>query len=180
MKILMSSYSCETNRGSEPGVGWNWLTSLANQGHEVHALIYPIDRPNIEQYLKEYPIPNLKFIYVPTSGFMDRFYLRTSKLIYIHYFYWQILAFFKAKALLKTQDFDLVHHITMGSFRIPSWMGFLGLPFIFGPVGGGEEAAPSLVKNLPLKFRIKEFIRSLANKLAVWNPLMFLTFRSSS
>ncbi|MEM6806490.1 MAG: glycosyltransferase, partial [Bacteroidota bacterium] len=73
-----------------------------------------------------------------------------------------------------------VHHITMGSFRIPSWMGFLGLPFIFGPVGGGEEAAPSLVKNLPLKFRIKELVRSLANKLAVWNPLMFLTFRSSS
>lgn len=180
MKILMSSYSCETNRGSEPGVGWNWVTSLAKQGHEVHALIYPIDRPNIEQYLENNPIPKLNFIYVPTNGFIDRFYLRTSKLIYIHYFYWQILAFFKAKSLLKTEDFDLVHHITMGSFRIPSWMGFLGLPFIFGPVGGGEEAAPSLVKNLPLKFRIKESIRSLANKLAVWNPLMFLTFRSSS
>jgi hypothetical protein len=32
-----------------------------------------------------------------------------------------------------------VQHLTFGVFRHPSFMGRLGIPFIFGPVGGGER-----------------------------------------
>jgi len=31
LKILISAYACEPNRGSEPGVGWNWVKYVANK-----------------------------------------------------------------------------------------------------------------------------------------------------
>lgn len=34
MKILLSAYACEPNKGSEPGVGWSWATEYAKQ-HQV-------------------------------------------------------------------------------------------------------------------------------------------------
>ena len=29
MKILLSAYACEPNRGSEPGLGWRWALEIA-------------------------------------------------------------------------------------------------------------------------------------------------------
>ena len=37
MKILVSAYSCEPNKGSESEVGWRWSLKLAEKGHKVFA-----------------------------------------------------------------------------------------------------------------------------------------------
>ena len=34
-KILLSAYACEPNRGSEPGVGWNWALQLNKLGYDI-------------------------------------------------------------------------------------------------------------------------------------------------
>ena len=39
LKVLLSAYACHPNRGSEPGVGWNWLKELSKD-NEVWAFIY--------------------------------------------------------------------------------------------------------------------------------------------
>ncbi len=39
MKIVLSAYSCHPNRGSEPGVGWNWLSELS-KNNEIYCLFY--------------------------------------------------------------------------------------------------------------------------------------------
>jgi hypothetical protein len=41
MKLLISTYACAPNRGSEHGVGWNWTTEAHRLGHEVWALVSP-------------------------------------------------------------------------------------------------------------------------------------------
>ena len=35
LKVLLSAYACEPNKGSEPGVGWNWLIEIAKLNHKV-------------------------------------------------------------------------------------------------------------------------------------------------
>ena len=42
MKILISAYACEPNRGSEPGVGWHTVWELA-KNLEVWVLTRPDD-----------------------------------------------------------------------------------------------------------------------------------------
>ena len=38
MKVLLSSFLCAPNKGSELGNGWYWANSLADRGHEVTVL----------------------------------------------------------------------------------------------------------------------------------------------
>ena len=53
LKILLSAYACEPNKGSEPEVGWKWATTLCRLGHEVHVVTKSNNKQNIEQYLKK-------------------------------------------------------------------------------------------------------------------------------
>ena len=41
MKILLSSYQCLPNEGSELGNGWQWARALADCGHDVTVLTQP-------------------------------------------------------------------------------------------------------------------------------------------
>ena len=49
MKILMSAYACEPNKGSEPGIGWQWAMETARLGHEVWVLTRANNRSAIEE-----------------------------------------------------------------------------------------------------------------------------------
>ena len=37
MKLLISTYACAPNCGSEHAVGWNWTTEAHRLGHQVWA-----------------------------------------------------------------------------------------------------------------------------------------------
>ncbi len=38
LKILLSAFACNPNKGSEEGIGWNWLKELSKE-REVYVLI---------------------------------------------------------------------------------------------------------------------------------------------
>ncbi|VAX20403.1 putative glycosyltransferase protein [hydrothermal vent metagenome] len=178
MKILLSAYACEPNMGSEPGVGWNWAVELLNLGHEVWVLTREYHRPPIERELaKSIENPKLKFIYYDP----DLLDLRwdTGKKpsgIYMHHFLWQWGAWRYAKEIHSSEKFDMVHHVTYVSVRLPSFMGNLGIPFIFGPVGGGETAPWRLRLTYPFKGMITDLVRDAANHLVKLDPFMRHTF----
>jgi glycosyltransferase involved in cell wall biosynthesis len=96
--------------------------------------------------------------------------------LYFYYLLWQIGAYRLAKRLHAQEKFDCVHHVTFVAYRQPSFMGGLGIPFIFGPVGGGESMPAVFRRGIPWSGRIKEGARDLANILIAWDPLMNHTF----
>ena len=63
LKVLVSAYACEPDKGSEPGVGWNWAKQIAHF-HEVWVVTRTNNRPAIEERIEKNPDPNLHFIYV--------------------------------------------------------------------------------------------------------------------
>jgi glycosyltransferase involved in cell wall biosynthesis len=73
----------------------------------------------------------------------------------------------------------LIHHITYGVFRIPSFLAFLNRPFIFGPLGGGEHYPFYLKKSFKKRHILIELFRDFANKLSIYNPLLRLTYKNS-
>ena len=50
LKIFISAYACEPQKGSEPGIGWNVVNELAKY-HEVHVLTRSNNREAIEAAL---------------------------------------------------------------------------------------------------------------------------------
>ncbi len=96
--------------------------------------------------------------------------------VHLYYFLWQIGICFFAKKLSKRILFDVIHHVTFVSVRQPSFLGLLGVPFIFGPVAGGERAPMFLRKNFPLRGWLTDAFRDLVNQWVRFSPLMRLTF----
>jgi len=90
--------------------------------------------------------------------------------MYLHYILWQWFAYQKAKKLSKQMQFDLVHHVTWGSLQLGSFMYKLKVPFIFGPVGGGQVAPVSFKKYFKSYWNV-EVKRELTSKwLLKLNP----------
>jgi len=76
------------------------------------------------------------------------------------------------RALHRELGFDIVHHLTWGGVRAPTFLGSLGPPLIIGPVGGGETSPRSLRDGFRLKSRVLESIRDLSNLTIRINPLV--------
>ena len=92
-KVLLSAYACEPNRGSEPGVGWNWAIEIAKRGHDVVVLTRKNNREVIES--NENTPFNLNFIYYDLPSSL--MWLKKVFGVQLYYFLWQIGACFFVK-----------------------------------------------------------------------------------
>jgi glycosyltransferase involved in cell wall biosynthesis len=169
---IVSAYSCEPNKGSEPGIGWNWVIELARLNYEVHVITRANNQRNIEKGLASLePLNNLHFYYYDLS----KWKLSLKKLpfgVYFYYFFWQIGILSVAKTIISNHKIDIVHHLTFGVFRQPSFLYKLNKPFVFGPVGGGEAASYKLLKSLRFKDYLVELIRLSVNYIFRLSPIL--------
>ena len=62
MKVLLSAYSCDPGKGSEPGVGWNSVLQAA-RFHSVWVLTHDEGRQGITAALASGTLPNVRFVY---------------------------------------------------------------------------------------------------------------------
>jgi glycosyltransferase involved in cell wall biosynthesis len=179
MKVLLSAYACEPGRGTEPGVGWNMAWQMAKY-HEVWVLTRPDDgREAIEAELQRNPNPNLHFVYF-TLPILGSIWRHGSSIIFvIHYYFWQIQAYFVARQLHDEIGFDASHHVTFVKYSVPSFIALLPIPFIFGPVGGAESAPAAFVRNFRWRGKIHEFLRGLSQWLGEGDPFTQMTVRRS-
>lgn len=178
MKLLLSAYACEPHKGSEPGVGWQWATELAQQGHEVHVLTRAKNRSVINKELAVAQPKNLHFHYYDLPRWLSG-WKKGRRGIHLYYFLWQLGIYPVARSLARQIPFDVIHHVTFVSVRQPSFLGLLGVPFIFGPVAGGEHAPNPLRKSFPWRGQWIDRLRDLANLWCRYSPLMALTYASA-
>ena len=179
LRVLLSAYACLPDHGSEPGIGWDWATRLARAGHEVWVLTLSFNRDGIERKLGGGAIDNVHFVYYDLPLRKRARNSVPARWMRLHYALWQYGAYGVARRLCREVRFDVVHHLTYGVFRHPSFLAFLGIPFVFGPVGGGETAPRALRKTFPLRGYLVDLARDLANRAVSVDPLMGAVFRRS-
>lgn len=171
LKVLLSAYACEPGKGSEPGVGWNLAVHLARY-HEVWVLTRANNRPAIEAAFKQDPVAGLHFIYHDLAPWA-RFWKRGRRGVQLYYYLWQLTAVPVVRRLHKEIGFDVVHHITFVKYWVPSALAFLdGVPFVWGPVGGGESAPVAFWPSLGMRGALFEVARTLARALGTLDPLV--------
>ena len=89
----------------------------------------------------------------------------------VYYYLWQIAALREARRLHASHHFDLAHHVTFGKHSVPSHLYKLGIPFLFGPVGGAERAPNAeFYEEFGWKTRLAESLRLLHVRLARLDP----------
>jgi glycosyltransferase involved in cell wall biosynthesis len=178
LSILLSAYACEPDSGSEPGVGWQWAVSLARLGNQVCVVTRSVNRELIDASNEHCGLPNLRFVYLGLPV-LERLMRKGSRSEPLYCLLWQLRLFFAARKLVRRTRFDIAHHVTFATARIPSLMGLLGIPFIFGPVAGGDYSPSSLWRGLGPGFCLRESLRRISNLWVRFSPLMNLTFLSA-
>lgn len=179
-KILVSAYACIPDRGSEEGNGWYYSSLLSQQGYQVWCLTRDIGKAEIERKLKQSPLPNLTIVYVTAPRWVDRAYHWGLIGMYFHYIYWQWLALQTALTLRESHPFDLIHHVSYTSLQLGSFLYKLKRPFIYGPVGGGQEA-PAAMRRYFKGHWLKEKMRSVVSDLLLrLNPGCYQSVRQAS
>jgi glycosyltransferase involved in cell wall biosynthesis len=172
MKLLISSYACAPARGSEHAVGWAWVTQAHQLGHQVWALVAPNHEESILRTCEERPeLAGINWLFPkvpcwPLKQAIEPEWERTYN------FLWQVSATKAALSLHTTVRFDIVHHLTWGGVRAPTFLGLVTAPLIVGPLGGGETSPQSLRDAFHLKARITETVRDLSNHTITLNPLV--------
>ncbi|MFZ5595214.1 MAG: glycosyltransferase family 4 protein [Pseudomonadota bacterium] len=179
-RVLLSAFACDPVFGSDEEVGWQWAKQLSSRGYDVTVITRGSHRKAIEQRVHETgECSQVRFEYVdlPWLHAMLRHINRRN---HIYYYVWQWLAFLRARVLHRHAPFDLIHHVTWVSFRQPSFMGLVGVPFYFGPVAGGDQIPLGYTEEFSFKQRLIEWSRESLNALVRFDPLMYLTYASAT
>ena len=163
MKVLISAYACEPERGSEPGVGWNWVFHLS-QFHEVWVVTRAENQETIDSYLLTHPLPAVHWIYVNLPG-LSSLFKRGHRGEQIYYLLWQLVIYFAVKRLQRKIGFDIIHHVTLVNYWIPTFLAILPVPYIWGPVGGGDATPAPFYASFPFRKRMFEYCRRIACRI---------------
>ncbi len=171
MNILLSSYSVNPYHGSEDGTGWNWVLQLSKNFNKPDDKIYLVTKKfneaDTKKGIKEKQLSNVELVIVDVPEKLNFFKEKHSAFHHMYYMMWQRVAYNWAKK--SNIKFDVIHHATMGDFRIPGYMYRLYDSItVFGPVGGGQSTPKSL-KGYE-KYPPVEKFRELINKSRVISP----------
>jgi glycosyltransferase involved in cell wall biosynthesis len=162
-RVLVSAYACNPagNPRLHPGedlVGWNIVGQL-RKSNDLWVITHEYNRAEIGKALHGSRLWGVHFVYVKLPSVLRRLY-RVSFGERIYYYLWQIQAWRAAVRLHRTNHFHLAHHLTFGNFWMPSFIGaFLPVPFVWGPVGGGQKIPREFFGEFSLKEKISEWGR---------------------
>lgn len=169
MRVLLSAYACEPGKGSEPEVGWQRALHMLALADEVWVLT----RSNNQAVIESDPLsskPGLHILYYD----LPRWVLLLKKQSWFLPFYfilWQWGAYRLAARHHRITPFDRVYHVTFASMQYGSFMGRLGVPFIVGPIAGGERAPLRLRRSMPIRGKVTEFLRDIGIIFQRYSPL---------
>ena len=178
LNVLVSVYACEPDKGSEPGVGWNWVKQIA-RFHEVWAITRANNRQPLERAQEKEQMPHVHWIYFDLP-FWARFWKKGQRGVHLYYYLWQIGVYFVAKRLQRDVGFDLVHHVTFGTYWMPSLLALLPVPFVWGPLGGGESTPEAFYTTFSLRSKAYEWVRDAARWLGERDLFVHLDARRAT
>jgi len=177
MKVLLSAYACEPDKGSEQEVGWQRALHMRAFADEVWVITRSNNRELIETNALSHD-PGLHFIYYDLPSWA----LRMKKqrwFLYAYFALWQWGAYRAAARNHREKHFDIVYHVTFASFRFGCFMGRLGIPFVIGPIAGGERAPTRLRSSIPFRNQISELARDLAILYQRYSPWTYMAYAAA-
>jgi glycosyltransferase involved in cell wall biosynthesis len=177
-RILISAFACRPGVGSEPGKGWACATTMALH-HDVWVLTRGRYRHMIEEALRREPVPGLRFVYLDLPDWILRA-TKPSHAFQLFYYMWQFAAYFVARRLCREVGIDLIHHVSYSKFWVPSFVAMLPVPFVWGPVGGGESMPRGFSRRCGVRAGMYECLRDVARWIGECDPFVRMTARRST
>jgi glycosyltransferase involved in cell wall biosynthesis len=175
LKVLISAYACEPGKGSEPAVGWNAVLEAARH-HEVWAITRANNLPSIQRELAAGAPSSLHMVYHDLPGWC-RWWKRGGRGTRLYYYLWQLSAYRVARRFHRAVQFDVTHHVTFASYWTPTLLPLVPVPFLWGPIGGGESAPARFQRDTGWRGTLLEAVRNIARWCGERDPLVRMAAR---
>jgi glycosyltransferase involved in cell wall biosynthesis len=122
--------------------------------------------------------PGLHFIYYDLPIWAIKL-KKHAWFLSLYFILWQWGAYRLAAKHHHEYPFNAVYHVTFASLKFGSFMGRLGIPFVIGPIAGGERAPMRLRRGLPIHGKARELLRDLGIFLQRYSPLARQAYASA-
>ncbi len=175
------AYECNPTKGSEAYVGWGRVLQAVRE-FEIDVICSRESYDAVQQHLKVHPLAGARF-FTPKRAPVFSVLRRIPRLFaynYVAYQQWQRLALGLARRLHAERPYALVHQVNVCTFREPGYTWTLGIPYIWGPVGGTQDFPKAFLDALPAVERFKEGSRTRANQIALRKPRVRSAARSAA
>ena len=178
MNYLISAYSVNPYKGSEDSIGWNWVLQYEKnykKGDRIILLTKKFNEKDTRRGLKEFNIQHVELVIVDVPDALNWFREKHSAFHHMYYILWQHWAWLWVKH--SGIRFDVIHHVTMNDYRIPSEMyKAKGAKVIWGPMCGAQVTPKPL--KVYEKNQFAAAFREFVNKSCSWNPFYKKALRS--
>lgn len=182
LKILINAYACGPNRGSEPGMAWNWCTHLAKYC-ELHIITEGEFRNDIEEALPKLEQGgNMHFYYLPVDEKVRKMcWNQGDWRFYYYYKKWQKRALTLAKEIISHTKIDIIHQLNMIGFREPGYLWEINnIPFVWGPIGGFKQFPLAYYQDGGTGLRFWGRVKNILNNLQIrYSPRIDNAFRNA-
>lgn len=176
LRVLAIAYACDPERGSEEGVGWGWVSHIAER-HQVLVVTADFQRPAIERWQAANPearqrlwfayVPSRPWHYRPEGAWLKIEASILKPLMNLAYQHWLGEALRVARDEARNEQFDLVHLITYVGYRFPGKFWTIGVPFVWGPIGGMENTPWRLLPLMGFRGAIYYACRNAVNSIQI-------------
>lgn len=184
LKVIINSYACCPNMGSEPGMGWNWIIHLAKYC-ELYVISEGEFREQCEEASKGLPI---HWYWNPVTPEVRKMcWNQGDWRFYKYYEQWQRKTADIARGMIKEITANnqeglsshrgeglgrgdvILHQLNMIGFREPGYLWQVsketGVPFVWGPVDAKGSFPMAYVSEAPLKNRLFLYVKNYITHL---------------
>jgi len=169
LRVLLSAYTCEPGKGSEPEVGLRALLAAAER-HEVWVLTSTTGVPALRRFLDGHPLGRRVHVEPIPLGIDERKLGLAG--FHLYYHRWQRRAMRRALDLDRMVDFHVVHHVTMSTIWTQVGVAAVEKPLVWGPVGGVVEPPLTLLPQLGVRGLLDDAIRVTSRRILAQLPPM--------
>jgi len=164
--VAMLAYACDPCGNGEHWLGWGWARTAASIS-DLTLIVRSAARTSLTPLCDETGI-RLRFVDLPAPVRLASNSLGAAGT------WWRKIAWAKRAAAEVAQIRDrihCVHQTTFHTFRVPFYAASLGLPSVWGPMGGGESTPPGFSSFLG-RSSASEKSREKINRLWLgWPPV---------
>lgn len=175
-RVLLCASACCPNWGSEPGLGWAAYRAL-RQKYDVRVICSASGQSAIREACQagEAEFKDFRFIR-ETSRFSG--YPAIDKWIcWVNFLRFQEMLNRLGRDQIKEFQPDIIHQVTIATWRSGNPLAGLGTPFVWGPLGGAEKLPFSFLREFSFYSRAFEIFRAFFGAVSRHQPLVKQTAR---
>ncbi|MCA9235848.1 MAG: glycosyltransferase family 4 protein [Planctomycetales bacterium] len=173
-RLLLIAYRFDPDFSMESRLAWQRALTAAQRYHVT--VLCSLVGPELQEARQA----GVEVLHVAPSR-IERVFGRGPGGFALAYARWRRRAFRAARARHQQTPFDLIHHVSYCGYRQPSLCHRLGVPYLWGPIGGTHAFPPRYLRAIDSPGAARELLRNIVNAFQLhWSPAVRAAMNDST